>query len=300
MEQDAFKRAATRALALPCWFEPTNVRILGGGITNVNLRLTDRGGDYVVRLGNDIPEHGVNRLNELALSRAAFEAGLSPKVHYWEKGVIVIEFIKAETLTSTEIHDADTLCDIAGLIRRAHTEMPRHFREEPVAFNVFNVLRSYADLLVSKDSRHAEKLPHLMSQMVAIEKVCGKFEPVLSHNDLLPANILRNEKQLWLIDWEYGGCNSPLFDLAGIATNSGLDADGEHLLLETYFECEPDTSLKYRFSAMKCASLLRETFWSMVSEITSEIDFDYPSYSAENLQRYSMAFEEFVSIEEDP
>ena len=30
---------------------------------------------------------------------------------------------------------------------------------------------------------------------------------------------------------------------------------------------------------MKCASLLRETMWSMVQEIHSELDFDYPAYT---------------------
>ena len=30
---------------------------------------------------------------------------------------------------------------------------------------------------------------------------------------------------------------------------------------------------------MKCASLLREAMWSMVSEMHSEIDFDYVAYT---------------------
>ena len=38
---------------------------------------------------------------------------------------------------------------------------------------------------------------------------------------------------------------------------------------------------------MKCASLLRETMWSMVSEITSKIDFDYKSYTQENLDKFN-------------
>lgn len=44
---------------------------------------------------------------------------------------------------------------------------------------------------------------------------------------------------------------------------------------------------------MKCASLLRETMWSMVSEITSDIDFDYAAYTAENLARFTAALTDF-------
>lgn len=44
---------------------------------------------------------------------------------------------------------------------------------------------------------------------------------------------------------------------------------------------------------MKCASLLRETMWSMVSEIHSELDYDYTAYTAENLARFEAAFDDF-------
>ncbi len=44
---------------------------------------------------------------------------------------------------------------------------------------------------------------------------------------------------------------------------------------------------------MKCASLLRETMWSMVSEIHSTLDFDYAGYTAENLARFEAAYADF-------
>ena len=41
---------------------------------------------------------------------------------------------------------------------------------------------------------------------------------------------------------------------------------------------------------MKTASLLRETMWSMVSELTSKIDFDYGEYTQENLNKFEQAY----------
>ena len=42
---------------------------------------------------------------------------------------------------------------------------------------------------------------------------------------------------------------------------------------------KPLTSALWRsYRATKCASLLRETMWSMVQEIHSELDFDYPAW----------------------
>ena len=45
---------------------------------------------------------------------------------------------------------------------------------------------------------------------------------------------------------------------------------------------------------MKCASLLRETMWSMVSEITSILDFDYSEYTEKNLERYRRSYAQFL------
>ena len=41
---------------------------------------------------------------------------------------------------------------------------------------------------------------------------------------------------------------------------------------------------------MKYVSLLRKTMWSMVSEITSKIDFDYSEYTHENITKFNKAF----------
>ena len=45
---------------------------------------------------------------------------------------------------------------------------------------------------------------------------------------------------------------------------------------------------------MKCASLLREAMWSMVSEIHSRIAFDYVAYTRDYLARFNRAYGEFT------
>jgi thiamine kinase-like enzyme len=44
---------------------------------------------------------------------------------------------------------------------------------------------------------------------------------------------------------------------------------------------------------MLCASLLRETLWSLVSESRSEIEFDYLAYSDQNMSRFDDAWAAF-------
>ena len=59
-----------------------------------------------------------------------------------------------------------------------------------------------------------------------------------------------------------------------------------------YFERKLSSELLIKFKAIKCASLLREAMWSMVSEITSDIEFDYENYTSENLSKFNQAFNE--------
>ena len=122
-----------------------------------------------------------------------------------------------------------------------------------------------------------------------LEAAVGDMPLVFSHNDLLAANFLDDGKRLWLIDWDYAGYNSPLFDLGGLASNNEFDEAVTATMLAHYFG-RVDEALINAFHAMKCASLLRETMWSIMSELYSSIEFDYVSYTDENLKRFENAY----------
>ncbi len=77
-----------------------------------------------------------------------------------------------------------------------------------------------------------------------------------------------------------------MFDLGGLASNNELSPEQEDWLLEAYFAAPVTEDLRRRYAAMKCASLLREAMWSMVSELHLTVDFDYQAYTAENLRRF--------------
>ena len=78
---------------------------------------------------------------------------------------------------------------------------------------------------------------------------------------MLPANFLDDGKRLWLIDFEYAGFNTAMFDLAGAASNAGMTAEESEELLAAYFGQKPDAALLRSHAAMQCASLLREAMW---------------------------------------
>ena len=285
MSTDALRKAAT----LACWTGKVEPVAQGGGISNHNFRVEDRGEKFMVRIGEDIEVHNVLRRFELAASRAAEAAGISPAVVHSQPGAIVFRFIEGRTLTPADVREPAMLERILPMIRRCHLEIPRHFRGPAPFFWVFQVIRDYGLRLREDGSRMVMELPRLLAAAETLEKAVGPIEPVFGHNDLLAANLIDDGTRLWLVDWEYGGFNSPLFDLGGLASNNELLPEQEDWLLETYSGAPLAADLRRRYAAMKCASLLREAMWSMVSEQHLTVDFDYQAYTAENLRRFEAA-----------
>lgn len=288
--------ARSKAARLECWSGPVDPQPLGGGITNVNYVVEDSGRKYVVRIGDDIPVHQVMRFNELAASRAADRIGLSPALYHYEPGALVLDFVAGRTLSENDVREPAMLARILPLLRRCHREMPDVVRGPILMFWVFHVIRNYAAELSDRNSPYVARLGDLRSAADRLERVVGPIDVVFGHNDLLCGNLIDDGDRLWLIDWDYAGFNSPLFDLGGLSSNNGLTPDQEDWMLEAYFERPVGDELRRRFHAMKCASLLRETMWSMVSEIHSDLDFDYAAYTAENLTRFEAAFDIFQRI----
>jgi thiamine kinase-like enzyme len=282
--------AERKAATLACWHGKVEPQALGGGISNYNFLVEDGGQQFMVRIGDDIEVHNVLRRFELAASRAAHAAGISPEVVHAEPGAMVFRYVEGRTLTPADVRDPAMLERILPLVRSCHRNLPQHFRGPAPMFWVFQVVRDYAARLREDGSRMAPELPRLLVAAKRLEKAVLPIELVFGHNDLLAANLIDDGARLWLVDWEYGGFNSPLFDLGGLASNNELSPEREDWLLEAYFEKPLSDDLRRRYAAMKCASLLREAMWSMVSELHLQIDFDYQAYTALNLARFERAY----------
>lgn len=282
-----------RVATLPIWFGNVDPRPLAGGISNKNFVVEDRGRRAVVRVGDDNIVHGVLRTAEVRASRAAHAAGVSPEVIYTEPGILVIEFIEGRTLTPEDVRNPANLERLVEVVRRAHHGIPKYLRGPATMFWVFHVVRDYAHSLAEGGSRHVPDIPALLGRADKLEQAVGPIEVVFGHNDLLAANFIDDGRRLWMFDWEYSGFNSPLFDLGGLASNSEMPPDMADAVLALYFGRPVDANLRSRAAAMTAASLLRETMWSMVSELHSKLDFDYAAYTAENRARFEKAYAHF-------
>ena len=285
---------AAQIRALPCFAGVADMAELGGGMTNRNYRVDDRTGRYVVRLGQDIPEHGVLRWHELAAARAAHAAGISPEVVYAAPGVLVSRFIDGRTLQAQDLRAEGQLAALVPMLQRCHREIRRYLTGPVLMFWVFQVVRNYLSRLqVQTDGEMRHRLAEFAALARLLEQAVGPVEIVFGHNDLLAANWIDDGQRLWLIDWDYAGFNSPLFDLANLSCNNGFDAAQDQALLSAYFGQAPEANCSRAFLAMRCASALRETLWAMVSQQVSTIEIDYRTYASDWCERLDISRQDF-------
>ena len=272
--------------SLPCWHGTPSGERLSGGLSNEIWKVTDDAGIHVVRLGRDYPFHHVDRAREVMTARAAHAAGFGPEVRYAAPGVMVTDFIEARTW------GAEDLCSnperVARLLSDFHRRMAAGISGAAFLFWPFHVVRDYARTL--RGTRHDGVTPPFLALSDEMERAQMPLPIVFGHHDLLPANFLDDGHRLWLIDYEYAGFGTALFDLAGAAANAEMPPDATEALLTTYFDSRPDPALFRAFDAMQVASLLRETLWALVSDLNlSAPGVDYMAYAFENRARLDAA-----------
>ena len=278
----------SRIAALPLWQGAPSVEPLVGGLSNASFAVTDSSGKFVVRSGKDYPFKKIKRKRELMTARAAHAAGFAPEIVYAEPGLVVSRFIDGRVFGEAEVRA--NIERIARLLRRFHEEMPALVTGAGFMFWVFHVIRDYAHTLKASRNPLARRLPELLQLNAELEQAQAPLRIIFGHNDLLPANIIDDGTRLWLIDFEYAGFNTAMFDLAGLASNAGFDAAQSEALLADYFGAPADDDLRRSHAAMQCASLLREALWSLVSEMhLSAPGADYDAYARQNFERFDAA-----------
>lgn len=282
-----------RILALPCWHgTPVAAEPMAGGLSNEIWKVTDAAGLHVVRFGADYPFHHVFRAREAMVARAAHAAGFAPAVEHDAPGVMVTGFLDARTWTAADVRAAPER--LAALLRGFHAAMPRHVAGPAFLFWPFHVIRDYARTLAAAGTADANALAARLALAGEMEAAQLPLPIVFGHHDLLPANILDDGRRLWLIDFEYAGFGTAMFDLAGAAANAAMAPEAAAALLAAYFGRPPEPALARAFDAMQVAALLREAMWAMVSALhLAAPGVDYAAYAAENLDRLDAAVDRY-------
>ncbi|MGH3822339.1 MAG: phosphotransferase [Pseudonocardiaceae bacterium] len=275
---------------MPCTARhPRTVEELPGGLTNRNLKVTTPDGAVVVRISAGATSLlAIDRDNEYTNSRAAASCGVgAPVLDYLPgEGVLVVGFLPGRTLTSAELADPAVLGRVARACRALHTG-PRFVAD----FDMFDIQRRYLTIV----QEHGFRLPaRYLDFAPAVERIeralaVRRTPTVPCHNDLLPANLIDDGTQVWMIDYEYSGNNDPCFELGNIWSEADLPLDGLEELVGQYY----GRTLRDKIARARLFGLMSKygwTLWASIQHGASTMDFDFWSWG---MEKYDRAVAEF-------
>jgi thiamine kinase-like enzyme len=260
---------------------------VAGGISNHNFAVRVGDTAYFARLCQERPLLGIDRRNEVACQLAASGLGIAPDVIYHEEGLLVTRYVTGKTLCAADMSDPDVSGRLVALLAKLHGAWDE-LTGEIIYFCPFQTVRTYARTAARLKAALPGDLNALLEDARQLSRRIAPFRPVLCHNDLLPANLIDDGRQLWLVDWEYAGAGHRLFDLGNLSANGAFSDDQDRALMRAYVgDPKPHHFVELRI--FKAISLLREALWSTIQSVASDIEFDYSEHATQNLRAYREA-----------
>ena len=266
---------------------------LSGGLTNANFKVDVDGVPYFVRVPGESTELlAIDRNNEYYNTNAASQAGVAPKVlyHIPEYNVMVIEFLNGKTMSKDALNEKGMPTRMAQAIKKLN-QGPRFFSD----FNMFRLTEYYLKICKERDIRIPDGYLDRTSTVAQIEKVmnANPLPTVPCNNDLLAENYIDDDRQLWLIDYEYSGNNDPTFELGNTCQEMQFNDEQINEVCAAYFgRARPDM-----IARMKLNMIMSDVGWGLWAAIQaniSTIDFDFWGWAEE---RWGRAVEKMDSKE---
>jgi thiamine kinase-like enzyme len=262
--------------------EAARVEVLGGGITDHNMKIEVAGASYVLRGGGrDTELLGIDRRVEYEAALAAAAVGVGPEVVQFvePEGYLVTRYIEGEIVPPERIREPASIRRVAQALRAVHNGPSL-----PARFISFRVVEDYRTVAFA----HGAEVPpsYAWARQVArrVERARGAFPERPCHNDLLNANLIDDGTRIRIVDWEYAGMGDVFFDLANFSVNNGLEREEREVLLEAYFGTVRPADER-ALELMVFMSDFREAMWAVVQGAVSQLDFDFATYTAEHVER---------------
>ena len=229
---------------------------LGGGVCNINFKLCLNGDMLLVRfLLNTDQTNTVCRRQEFNNQRLAWLAGVASEplayfaaatlslttgkqLNQWSPGIVgvsISKFCPGNSLQYGDVIDVVQLKSLAVLLAKLHdidvTNSSTHSNTissinssnnsnvmQPASARLMAYWRtietnSTSSILAADD---IELIVDSLNNLAIEDNNC------LIHGDINPGNIIVNNAQLRLIDWEYSGVTSPYIDLASAIVELAL------------------------------------------------------------------------------
>ena len=337
VSRDNLQEDAKKVIAKVCpdWdLQSLKFKVFTGGITNTVLgcHVGDDLDDLVlVRVNGEGSGLTIDRDGEPEVMQALHAAGCASPIHGIFDNGMVYGFFPGETLDEKTVRDPHIQELIAEEVGKMHqvrlSSMQKEMTERPVSQYPAK-MKSWLDYTPThfdnpdKQKMFETEVPSVARLRKELDKIVETLEAlhmdvVLSHNDLLPQNIIYNnqEDRIHFIDYEYAFYNYEAFDIAcHFVEYAGMGEPDYNLcpsraeqltwlrhFLETKAKGSSESAgvtdtdvetLYVQVNKCTCAALYMWGLWFLIN---SAIDFDYLGHASIRFKEYFKRKEQFFN-----
>lgn len=255
-----------------------------GGMTNKNYKLNIDDNLYVLRVPGNGTEEMISREDEIKNAVYAHKIGIDAELVYFNEktGIKISNFIEnAETLSPESAKKQNSIEMVANILKKLHTsevEMDNNF-------DIYNKIEKYEKLLIEVNGDNFEDYYEVKEKVLSLKNIMNELDVKLTpcHNDTVAENFIKSgENKMYLIDWEYGGMNDPMWDLAAYSLENRLSEDEEELFLNIYFNEKVEEKYKKRVLINK---IYQDFLWSIWTNIKEAKGDDFGTYGIDRYNR---------------
>ncbi len=242
------------------------------GLSNSVLSFKYNGGKYVYRypgLGSSVL---IDRGRESIIQKQIEDAGVDTSlvamsVRY---GWRISRFIETRPFNYHDVNDM-----VRGIIqlRKLHAIRPKVRWE----FEIKEKWESIRDITPPeyygtnfKDFPEFDQIKERIYRLYELAKTDG-IRKCLTHGDCRDENFLINNRDIYLIDWEYAGFGDPGFDIGSYVCGGNHSLEDVNRILFTYFGRKPSKKEQRHFYAYIGITGFFYMHWTMYKESQGQV-----------------------------
>ncbi len=249
------------------------IKRLEGGMSNSNYVVRCSGKLYTFRIPGQNAEKFVSRTIEAQILDIVEKIGVDGNLLVrmdQDTGYKLSYFVEGSPLSEPD--PAAYYREAAAIMHKIHDSAYRADND----YDPFVRLEIYENYVIENGLTHGKGYADIKAKFLAFQEELRHLPKVLCHNDTQPSNFIRTEKkELLLVDWEFGGNNDPLYDVACYGNNDFKFAVG---LLPVYLGHNPtDEEWKrlYLWRTFQCLQWHNVALYKEATGLSAELHLDF-------------------------
>ena len=252
---------------------------LQGGNVNKAYKVTCDDKSFFVRINGKQSDYlSLDRILETEATKRASELKISPLVYdVKRKGdYLVTDYFDGRNPEYEELFQEENIKKFTDILKVIHFEVHTDRR-----LSLFELIDGYMKIAVEKNVAMPDEVTEIFKEVDKIRAQRSKdkkYSNVFCHNDFWKNNLLIDDKEMVVIDWEMCGYGDAYSDLCHLTRFTDTPESVEKLILKSYFgffEDEMMVTLQQMKYVGRVLDMVFAFFHFAVQDPMANHDIDY-------------------------